>query len=89
MYKSSGQHDTRPKLLDDGENMGIHRPGEQTDRENRAKDGNGAGDEDDEQASDAQGDVVVSVLSRARFLGTALRLALADAVPETSVTTDK
>jgi hypothetical protein len=83
MDKGCSHHNTSTKLFNDGEDMGVERFGKDSGVENRAKDSNGAGDEDDEQAADAQGDVVISVLSSAGRGGASmfgLASASADAV---------
>jgi hypothetical protein len=53
MDKCCSHHNTSAKLFNDGEKPGVDRFGKDPGEENRAKDSNGAGDEDDEQAANA------------------------------------
>ena len=52
MYKGRSEHNPRPKLFDDSENIRIHGSGEQACSQDGAEDGNGTGGEDGEQAAD-------------------------------------
>lgn len=87
MDKSSGQHDTGPKLLDDSKDVHIDGLGEDADEDDWAIHGDGAGDEDHEQSANSQWDVVIPVSALTRLLGeTRFRFAWFGAVPAGSVT---
>ena len=85
MDKSSGQHDTGSKLLDDSKDVHIDGLGEDADENNGAIHGDGAGDEDHKQSANSQWNVVFPVSALTRLLRESrFRFAWFGAVPARS-----
>lgn len=78
MNKGSRDNDSSTELLENREDN-VRSHGNKRRHENRSKDTNGTGDQNDEQHSDTNADLVVSVFTTAVSL-TALFGATADAV---------